>query len=45
MPNIMTDCCNAPISYLKDCDDCIEEDRECKLSTNGVCSNCGDWIE
>jgi hypothetical protein len=31
--------------YLDPCDDCIDKERECELSTNGICSICGEIIK
>ena len=37
----MSECCNFPINYLDRCDDCEEDDIECALKEDGVCSGCG----
>jgi len=41
----MTHVCKEHITYIRPCDDCIDEDKECPLSTNGICSICGEVIE
>lgn len=37
--------CNEHKVFLDPCNCCVEQDRECPLSTKGICSICGEVVQ